>query len=86
MSDIGKKQPKEYSDRFDELRQNRVALSYFIGNSEFWKHKKEQEFTEHMLDKLLSGNNDKTTRFRRYKNLPLQPHHQISHLHLRNNP
>ena len=27
-----------------------------------------------MLDKLLSGNNDKTTRFRRYKNLPLQPH------------
>lgn len=44
MSDIGKKQPKEYSDRFDELRQNRVALSYFIGNSEFWKHKKEQEF------------------------------------------
>ncbi len=61
-------------------------LFYFIGNSEFWKHKKEQEFTEHMLDKLLSGDNDKTTRFRRYKNLPLQPHHQISHLHLRNNP
>lgn len=29
MSDIGKKQPKEYSDRFDELRQNRVALSYY---------------------------------------------------------
>ena len=61
-------------------------LFYFIGNSEFWKHKKEQEFTEHMLDKLLSGDNDKTTRFRRYKNLPLQSHHQISHLHLRNNP
>ena len=29
MSDIGKKQPKEYSDRFDELRQNRVATSYY---------------------------------------------------------
>lgn len=28
MSEIGKKQPKEYSDRFDELRQNRVALSF----------------------------------------------------------
>ena len=39
-----------------------------------------------MLDKLLSGDNDKTTRFRRYKNLLLRPHHQISHLHLRNNP
>ena len=58
----------------------------FIGNSEFWKHKKEQEFTEHMLDKILSGNNDKTTRFRRYKNLPRQPRHQISRIRLRNNP
>ena len=29
MSDVGKKQPKEYSDKFDELRQNRVALSYY---------------------------------------------------------
>lgn len=28
MSEIGKKRPKEYSDRFDELRQNRVELSY----------------------------------------------------------
>ncbi len=28
MSKIGKEMPKEYSDRFDELRQNRVALSY----------------------------------------------------------
>ena len=28
MSDIGKRLPKEYSDRFDELRQNRVDLSY----------------------------------------------------------
>lgn len=29
MSKIGKEQPKEYSDRFDELRQNRVALSFY---------------------------------------------------------
>ncbi len=29
MSKIGKEMPKEYSDRFDELRQNRVALSYY---------------------------------------------------------
>lgn len=28
MSDIGKRLPKEYSDRFDELRQNRVDLSF----------------------------------------------------------
>ena len=28
MSEIGKKMPKEYSDKFDELRQNRVALSF----------------------------------------------------------
>lgn len=28
MSKIGKEMPKEYSDRFDELRQNRVALSF----------------------------------------------------------
>lgn len=28
MSKIGTERPKEYSDRFDELRQNRVALSY----------------------------------------------------------
>ena len=46
-----------------KLETNTLAYSglfYFIGNSEFWKHKKEQEFTEHMLDKLLSGDNDKT--------------------------
>lgn len=29
MSEIGRKQPKEYSDKFDELRQNRVALSFY---------------------------------------------------------
>lgn len=29
MSKIGTEMPKEYSDRFDELRQNRVALSYY---------------------------------------------------------
>ena len=28
MSEIGRKRPKEYSDRFDELRQNRVEVSY----------------------------------------------------------
>ena len=29
MSKIGTEQPKEYSDRFDELRQNRVGVSFF---------------------------------------------------------
>ncbi len=29
MSKIGKELPKEYSDRFDELRQNRVNLSFY---------------------------------------------------------
>lgn len=29
MSKLGREQPKEYSDRFDELRQNRVALSFY---------------------------------------------------------
>ena len=29
MSNIGKKMPNEYSDNFDELRQNRVAVSYY---------------------------------------------------------
>lgn len=29
MSKIGKELPKEYSDRFDELRQNRVNVSYY---------------------------------------------------------
>lgn len=28
MSRVGKVMPKEYSDRFDELRQNRVELSF----------------------------------------------------------
>ncbi len=28
MSQIGKEHPKEYSDKFDELRQNRVAVSF----------------------------------------------------------
>ena len=28
MSKIGKEMPKEYSDEFDELRQNRVQMSY----------------------------------------------------------
>ena len=28
MSKIGKERPKEYSDKFDELRQNRVELSF----------------------------------------------------------
>ena len=28
MSKIGMSMPKEYSDRFDELRQNRVEISY----------------------------------------------------------
>lgn len=28
MSKIGTKMPKEYSDKFDELRQNRVELSF----------------------------------------------------------
>ena len=50
------------------------------------KRKKEQGFIEHMLDESLFGNDDKTTRFRRYKNLLRQPRHQTSRLHLRNNP
>lgn len=29
MSEVGKELPKEYSDRFDELRQNRVTLSFY---------------------------------------------------------
>lgn len=29
MSKIGKEMPKEYSDRFDELRQNRVEVSFY---------------------------------------------------------
>lgn len=29
MSKIGKEMPKEYSDRFDELRQNRVSISFY---------------------------------------------------------
>lgn len=29
MSKIGKDMPKEYSDRFDELRQNRVNVSFY---------------------------------------------------------
>lgn len=28
MSDVGKRMPKEYSDQFDKLRQNRVEVSY----------------------------------------------------------
>ena len=55
-------------------------------NCEFWLTEKGQEFTEHMLDKLLSGHDNKTIQIRRYKNLQHQPRHQISHLHLRNNP
>ena len=58
----------------------------FIGNCDFWRDKKEQEFIEHTLDKLLYGYDDKMTWLRRYKNLLHPPHHQICHLHLRNNP
>lgn len=29
MSKVGREQPREYSDKFDELRQNRVALSFY---------------------------------------------------------
>lgn len=29
MSDLGKRMPKEYSDRFDTLRQNRVEVSFY---------------------------------------------------------
>ena len=28
MSDVGKRMPKEYSDQFDKLRQNRVEVSF----------------------------------------------------------
>ena len=69
---------------FNEAFENMLLSLY--RKLRFLRREKEQEFTKHMLDKLLSGNNDRTTRFRRYKNLPLQPRHQISRLHLRNNP
>ena len=59
---------------------------FFIGNFDFKKQKEEQEFTGRMFDKLSFGYDDETTRLRRYKNLPRQPRHQISRLHLRNNP
>ncbi len=39
-----------------------------------------------MSDKLPTLYDDKMTWTRRYKNLPHQPRHQRSHLHLRNNP
>lgn len=29
MSDVGGRMPKEYSDRFGKLRQNRVEVSYY---------------------------------------------------------
>lgn len=29
MSDVGKRMPKEYSDLFDALRQNRVEMSFY---------------------------------------------------------
>ena len=58
----------------------------FIGNCNIQRYKREQEFTKQMSDKLLPEYDDKTTRFRRYKNLPRQPRHQINRLHLRNNP
>lgn len=29
MSEIGTKMPREYSDRFDQLRQNRVEVSFY---------------------------------------------------------
>lgn len=29
MSKIGREMPKEYSDKFDELRQNRVSVGYY---------------------------------------------------------
>ncbi len=29
MSKLGKEKPKEYSDRFDELRQNRIEVSFY---------------------------------------------------------
>ena len=58
----------------------------FIGNCNIQRYKREQEFTKQMSDKLLPEYDDKTTRFRRYKNLPRQPRHQISRPRLRNNP
>jgi len=33
-------------------------LFYFIGNSDFWKHKKEHIFVEHMLDKRAFGHDE----------------------------
>ena len=51
------------------------VLFYLIGNCDFGTIKKEQEFPEHMLDKLLSEYDNKTIQLRRYKNLQRQSRH-----------
>ena len=37
-------------------------FTFFIGNSDFYKGKKEQETIERMLDKFVHGNDDKATK------------------------
>lgn len=49
MSDVGKRMPKEYSDQFDKLRQNRVEVSYHkYGPAEI-------NFKEKLVDALKSA-------------------------------
>lgn len=49
MSRVGKSMPKEYSDRFDELRQNRVETSYYKYGSA------EVNFKNHLVDAVKTA-------------------------------
>lgn len=46
---------------------------YLYRKLRFLSNKKELKFAEHMLEKLLSGYDDKTIRLRKYKNFQRQP-------------
>lgn len=49
MNNVGKRMPKEYSDQFDKLRQNRVEVSYHkYGPAEI-------NFKEKLVDALKSS-------------------------------
>lgn len=72
---------------FVRVEESRCDCTLFYNRKfRFFMLRKKQEFTERMSDKLLQGNGNKTTRFRRYKNLLHQLRQQTSRLHLRNNP
>lgn len=48
MNDYGKRAPKEYSDRFDELRKNRSEMSFYKYGSA------EVNFGMHLVDALAT--------------------------------